>query len=97
MAFTEKDFTEQQQAVADLEEEFSRLNAQFEAMLKEGGLSSDDLKKALAEKLSPEVQSAINAAKKEASRAGSARAAQGGGSFKTASTAGRGRPGVIRL
>ena len=97
MAFTEKDFAEQQQAIAELSEEFSRLNSMHEAMLKEAGLSADDLKKALDEKLPPEVQAALDAAKEEAARAGAARAAQPSGASKTASTAGRGRPGVIRL
>ena len=99
MAFTEKDFLEQQQAVAELEDEFSRLNAQFESMVKDAGVSSEDLKKSLAEKLSPELQNAMAAAKEEAVRAGAARAAQSGGtsSGKPSSAAGRGRPGVIRL
>ena len=97
MAFTEKDFLEQQQAVAELEDEFSRLNAQFESMVKDAGLSSEDLQKSLTEKLSPEMQNAMTAAKEEAARAGQARAAQAGAPTKPASTAGRGRPGVIRL
>lgn len=98
MAFTEKDFLEQQQAVAELEEEFSRLNSQFDSMVKDAGLSSEDLQKSLTEKLSPELQSAMASAKEEAARAGQARAAQAGASpAKTSSTAGRGRPGVIRL
>ena len=99
MAFTEKDLLEQQQAVAELEDEFSRLNTQFESMVKEAGLSSEDLKKSLAEKLSPELQNAMAAAKEDAARAGEARAAQTGGSGqgKASSAAGRGRPGVIRL
>ena len=98
MAFTEKDFLEQQQAVAELEDEFSRLNSQFEAMVKDAGLSGEDLQKSLTEKLSPEMQSAMATAKEEAARAGQARAAQAGGAqAKASSTAGRGRPGVIRL
>lgn len=98
MAFTEKEFLEQQQAVAELEDELSRLNSQFEAMVKDSGLGNEDLQKSLTEKLSPELQNAMNAAKEEASRAGQARAAQAGApQAKASSTAGRGRPGVIRL
>ena len=97
MAFTEKDFMEQQKAVSELEDEFSRLNTQLEGMLKEASLDSGELQKALSEKLSPEMEKAVNTAKEEAARAGAARAAQAGGPAKPSSTAGRGRPGVIRL
>ena len=98
MAFTEKDMAEQQKAFSEIKDEFSRLTAQLDAMLKEGGLSSDDLQKALKEKHAPEVQAYLDKAKADAARAGQARAAQAApATGKTPSGAGRGRPGVVRL
>lgn len=98
MAFTEKEMAEQQQAFAALKDEFSRLNAQRDAMLKEADLSEEDLRKMLNEKHPPEVEAFLKKAREDAARAGQARAAQAGApSGKSPSAAGRGRPGVVRL
>jgi len=76
MEFTEKCLREQEQAFEALKEEFSRLTAHFDGMLKEAGLSADDLKKTLEEKLDPELEKALERAKAEAAQAGRARAIQ---------------------
>ena len=98
MAFTERDQAEQQKAFEAIKDEYSRLTAQYDAMLKEGGLQSEDLRQALNEKHTPEVKAFLDKARAEAERAGQARAAQAGSTTgKASSTAGRGRPGVVRL
>lgn len=97
MAFTEKDMADQQKTFDVLQEEFSRMSAQLDAMLKEGGLSSEDLQQALNAKHTPEVQAYLDKARGEAVRAGQARAAQAAPATGKASVAGRGRPGVVRL
>jgi ElaB/YqjD/DUF883 family membrane-anchored ribosome-binding protein len=76
MAFTENDLRELEQTVTALQEEFSRLNAQFDGMLTQAGLSPEDLKKSLEEKHSPELEKAVERARTEAARAGRARADQ---------------------
>ncbi len=97
MAFTEKDLAEQQKAFDEIRDEFSRLNTQFDAMLKEGGLRSEDLQQALGGKHTPEVQAYLDKARDEAVRAGQARAAQAAPATGKSAVAGRGRPGVVRL
>lgn len=97
MAFTEKELAEQQKAFDEIRDEFSRLNSQFDAMLKEGGLRSEDLRQALGEKHTPEVQAYLDKAKADADRAGQARAAQAAPAAGRPAVAGRGRPGVVRL
>lgn len=98
MVFTETDLAEQQRVFAEIKEEFSRLNVQFDAMLKQGGLTSEALQKALNEKHPPEVQTYLDNARADAVRAGQARATQAKPvTGRAPSTAGRGRPGVVRL
>lgn len=98
MAFAEKEMAEQRQAFEALKDEFSRLNAQRDAMLKEAGLSEEDLRKMLNEKHPPEVEAFLKKAEAEAARAGQARAAQAAPvAGKPSSAPGRGRPGVVRL
>ena len=98
MAFTEKDMAEQQKAFEEVKDEFSRLTAQFDAMLKEGGLTSEGLRQALDAKHSPEVQAYLDKAKEDAIRAGQARASQAASvAGKASSGVGRGRSGVVRL
>jgi ElaB/YqjD/DUF883 family membrane-anchored ribosome-binding protein len=98
MAFTEKDMKEQEQVFAALKDEFSRLNARHEGMLKDAGLSADDLKKSLAEKQPPEMEKLLEQAKAEAAQAGKARAAQSSPAESApAGKSGRGRPGAVRL
>lgn len=97
MAFTEKDFIEQQKAFNEIRDEFSRLSSQFDAMLKEGGLRGEDLRQALGEKHTPEMQACLDKAKADAARAGQARVSQAAPAAGKPSAAGRGRPGVVRL
>jgi hypothetical protein len=98
MEFTEKELREQEQAVAALKEELSRLNAQFDGLIKDAGLSLDDLAAARKENLTPEMARMLEQAKEEAARAGQARAAQfQTGTAPTASGAGRRRPGAVRI
>ena len=95
MAYAEKELREQKQSFEALKEEFSRLNAQYDGMLKESGLSSADLKKALEGKHSPELEKALEQAKAEAARAGQARKAQA--EPAPAHSAGHGRPGAVKI
>jgi len=99
MQFTEKDLLEQEQAFEALKDEFSRVNARFDGMLKESGLSEDDLRKSLAEKRSPELDKVLEQARAEAAHAGQARAAQAGEAAPAGQTAsaGRGRPGAVKV
>lgn len=101
MAFTEKDMKEQEQVFAALKDEFSRLNARHEGMLKDAGLSADDLKKSLEEKHSPDMEKLLEQARVEAAQAGKTRAAQSGPAqpiqVDQAKSAGRGRPGAVRI
>jgi ElaB/YqjD/DUF883 family membrane-anchored ribosome-binding protein len=98
MAFTEQELREQEQAVEALKEELSRLNAQFDGLLKDAGLSPDDLAAARKEDLTPEMARMLEQAKEEAARAGQARAAQfQAGTAPTARGSGRGRPGAVRI
>ena len=76
MAFTENDLKEQEHAFVTLKEEFSRTTARLDGMLKESGLSGNDLKKALEESRSPELEKLFEQAKAEAAQAGRTRAAQ---------------------
>ena len=84
-----------EQAIAAAKEEFSRLNAQFDGMLKESGHSAADLKKALEQKHSPEMDKLLNQAKGDAAYAGQARKAQIDAA--PAHSAGRGRPGAVKV
>jgi ElaB/YqjD/DUF883 family membrane-anchored ribosome-binding protein len=98
MASTEKDQREQEQAFAAVKEEFSRLNARYDGMLKDAGISAGDLQKALEEKRSPELDKAFNEARAEAERAGKTRAAQFGGALpEQAKSAGCRRPGAVKI
>ncbi|MCL1916588.1 MAG: hypothetical protein FWG17_07810 [Desulfovibrionaceae bacterium] len=98
MAFEEKEMKEQEQAFLAIKDEFSRLTAQLDGMCQEAGLSAEDLKKTLEEKLPPELEKALNQAKEEAARAGQARAAQAGPAQSApAGRSGRGRPGAVKI
>jgi ElaB/YqjD/DUF883 family membrane-anchored ribosome-binding protein len=97
MAFTEKELREQEQAVEALKEELSRLNAQFDGMLKDAGLSAEDFAAAREEDLTPDMARLLEQAKEEAARAGRARAAQFQVETAPARSAGRGRPGAVRI
>lgn len=98
MTFTEKELREQEQAFETVKEEFSRLNARFDGMLREAGLCAADLQRSLEEKHSPELNRLMEQARDEAARAGRARSAQAGTAPQTQSTgAGRPRPGAVRI
>jgi hypothetical protein len=98
MEFTEKELREQEQAFEAVKEELSRLNAQFDGMTKDAGLSPGDLEKSLEEQRSPEVEKFLEQARAEAARAGQARAAQAGTApTNPARSAGRERPGAVRI
>jgi peptidoglycan hydrolase CwlO-like protein len=99
MAFTEQHLREQEKQLESLKDELSRLNARFDGMCKDGGISGADLEKALAEKRSPEMESALSRAREEAERAGKARAAQHGAARDAAAgkAVSRGRPGAVRV
>ena len=99
MAFTEEDLLEQEKELDALKDELSRMNARFDGMLKDFGVSPDDLHKAMQEKRSPELEEAVQAAREEAERAGKTRAAQARRAEKPVADkpAPRGRPGAVRL
>ena len=98
MAFTEKEMAEQKKAFDQVKDEFSRLTAQFDAMLKEGGLTSEDLRQTLNAQHKPEVQAYLDKARDEAARAGQARAAQvAPASGKASAASRRNRPGMVKL
>ena len=97
MAFTEKELREQELAFTAVKEELSRLNALFEGMLKDSGLTSAALKKCLEEKRSAELDKAFSQARAEAERAGKTRAAQVGVLAEQAKSAARGRPGAVKI
>ncbi|MCL1889960.1 MAG: hypothetical protein FWF99_05600 [Desulfovibrionaceae bacterium] len=97
MAFTEQNMKEQEQVFLAIKDEFSRLNAQLDGMRKEAGLSAEDLKKSLEEKRSPDLEKALSQAREEASRAGQARAAQAAPAQSAGKSAGRSRPGAVKI
>ncbi len=100
MAFTEKDFQAQQAQLKELEEELSRLNAEFEAQKKAAGLSDADLAEPIdPATLSPEVRKIMAEAEAQAKRAGEARRTQASlaSSSSTAKAPGAGRRGIIRM
>jgi hypothetical protein len=88
MEFTEKELREQELAFEAVKEEMSRLNARFDGMIKEAGLSHDDLQKSLEGQRSPEEEKLLEQAR--AAQAGTAPA-------DPARSAGRGRPGAVRI
>ncbi|MDR1947263.1 MAG: hypothetical protein LBQ51_08895 [Desulfovibrio sp.] len=95
MAFTEKDMEEQDRVIADLREELSLLNARFDGLLRDLGLSEDDLDKLPDKDLPPELAAALTEAEAQAVRAGRERAGQADRAFKSGVQAGRGRPGAV--
>ncbi|MDR3175516.1 MAG: hypothetical protein LBU06_03155 [Desulfovibrio sp.] len=97
MAFTEKDIQEQDRALAGLKDEWSRLNARFDGLLKDARITADDLRGALAEKLPPELEAALAKAKDDARQAGKARVAQAEGAGKADAPSGRGRSDAVRV
>ncbi|MDR3157679.1 MAG: hypothetical protein LBU11_01440 [Zoogloeaceae bacterium] len=99
MAFTEQDFSEQEQAVARLLDEFLRLNNQFDAILKAQGVTEEFLKDADTENPPPELKAQLEAAKSAAKRAGEERRGQAEREAKAPAglAVSAHRPGAIRL
>jgi hypothetical protein len=99
MAFTEQDFAKQEQAVAELLDEFLRLNSAFDALLKAQGVTENFLKDADADNPPPQLKTQLETAKAAAKRAGEARRghaeAEAAASRRGAASAPR--PGAIRL
>ncbi len=99
MAFTEQDMKRQMNQLAELKDEFSRLENQEKAMRKALGLSEQGGEKVDMNALSPEMRKQAEGAMAEAQRAGAARAAQSQSSPATpaGSRPGCGRRNVVRL
>lgn len=98
MAFTEKDFENQQEQLRQLEDELSRLNAQFDVQMKAGGIAAADLDAIDMATLPAEVRTAFDAVQQAARREGEGRAAQARPAATGAAKApGAGRRGAVRL
>jgi uncharacterized coiled-coil protein SlyX len=76
MDFDEEQLARQEKTLAELREEFSRLNGLFDAQLKAVGLTVDELKKTDPDQAEPEVKKLLAQAQEQAQRAGQARAGQ---------------------
>lgn len=98
MAFTEQDLKHQEQEIARMAEELSRLNSQFAAQKKAAGIADDDELAIDPASITPELEKAMAEARAEAEREGRARASQlrGAGPSSNAS-AGRSRRGAMRI
>lgn len=87
------------QQLAQLKDDLSRLNQQFDIKMKEANVSHDDLAEILADyeqgKLPKEVSEVFDKAKADAQRAGQAQMAQS--SPATSSTPSRARRGAMRI
>jgi hypothetical protein len=99
MAFTEQDLAKQEQAVAELLDEFLRLNSEFDALLKAQGVTEEFLKDADVDNPPPELKAQLEAAKAAAKRAGEERRshAEWKASTPTKVPSTARRPGAIRL
>ena len=97
MAFTEQDLKDQQQEIALLADELSRLNAELAAHKKSLGLDENAEVTVDEADMTPELEQAMAEAAEAAKRAGSARAAQAAPASASSSTAGRGRRGAMRI
>ncbi|MDD2966853.1 MAG: hypothetical protein PHN64_05100 [Desulfovibrionaceae bacterium] len=88
----------QNQQIDSLREELDRLNAHFNATLKDAGILLDDLKNIDISTLPATVQAALSTAQAEAKRAGAARAAQNNtAQASTARPHGTARRGIVRM
>ena len=99
MAFTEQDLAKQEQAVAELLDEFLRLNSEFDALLKAQWVTEEFVKDADVDNPPPELKEKLEAAKAAAKRAGEER--KGHAQWETSAPAkapsSAHRPGAIRL
>ena len=94
MAFTEQDLMAQQQEIARLDEELSRLNTIFEEQKKVLGFAEDE-EVTFNDEITPELAQAMDEAKAAAEQAGRARASQV--TTASASAPSRGRRGAMRI
>lgn len=69
------DFSGQEQQVAQLADELSRLNSQFDAQLKAAGTNAEELKALDFNKLPPHLKTQVEAARAAAKQAGEERKA----------------------
>jgi hypothetical protein len=96
MAFSEQDLQEQKRALAEIKEEFSRLNAHFDGLLKDSHITPDILGNILRMERPPEVDQLFQKAREEGERTGKSRAAQAGAPAH-ASAGGRVRAGALKI
>ncbi|UQZ90977.1 hypothetical protein C4J81_17845 [Deltaproteobacteria bacterium Smac51] len=97
MAFTEEQRQAQNEQIDRLKDELSRLNSQFDAQLKTLGMTEAELKAVKMDKLSPELQKALDVAQENAKRAGAERKGQSETQKTSAAPKGRGRAGALKL
>lgn len=98
MAFTEQDFRNQQQEIARLADELSRLNAELASQKKALGYSEDEEVRIDESEVTPELEQAMAEAVDAARRQGKALASQlQPASSGTSTSAGRGRRGAMRI
>ena len=98
MAFTEQDFRNQQQEIARLADELSRLNAELSSQKKALGYGEDEEVRIDESEVTPELEQAMAEAVDAAKRQGKALASQLQPASSGASTsAGRGRRGAMRI
>jgi len=98
MAFTEQDLRNQQQEIARLADELSRLNAELASQKKALGYSEDEEVRIDESEVTPELDQAMAEAVDAARRQGKALASQlQPASSGTSTSAGRGRRGAMRI
>lgn len=97
MAFTEQDLKKQQQEIAHLADELSRLNNELASQKKLLGYAEDDEVVVDESEMTPELEQAMAEATEAARRQGKALASQLQPVSSSTSTAGRGRRGAIRI
>ena len=98
MAFTEQDLRNQQQEIARLADELSRLNAELASQKKALGYGEDEEVRIDESEVTPELEQAMAEAVDAAKRQGKALASQlQPASSGTSTSAGRGRRGAMRI
>ena len=98
MAFTEQDIRNQQQEIARLADELSRLNAELASQKKALGYGEDEEVRIDESEVTPELEQAMAEAVDAAKRQGKALASQlQPASSGTSTSAGRGRRGAMRI
>lgn len=98
MAFTEQDLMNQQQEIARLADELSRLNAELASQKKALGYGEDEEVRIDESEMTPELEQAMAEAVDAARRQGKALASQlQPASSGASASAGRGRRGAMRI